>query len=89
MTRATTGACAALCAMLAATGARAEEPEQLDEEFLEFLATLDSDDEVWASFLAAAQGDPARAADEEQAADEATEAKRQRTKPKVTDDDES
>ncbi len=85
---------AALCALLAAGGARAEEAaakesEPLDEEFLEFLATLDSDDEVWASFLAAAQGDPASAADEDPAADEADEAKRRKAKPKVTGDDES
>jgi hypothetical protein len=46
-----------LCAtLLAGSGAaRAEEPVAVDEEFLEFLGSLDSDDEAWGELLAAAR----------------------------------
>jgi hypothetical protein len=46
-----------LCAaLLAGSGAaRAEEPVELDEEFLEFLGSLDSDDEAWGELLATAR----------------------------------
>jgi hypothetical protein len=46
-----------LCAtLLAGSGVAkaAEEPVTLDEEFLEFLGSLDSDDEAWGALLAAA-----------------------------------
>jgi hypothetical protein len=44
---------APLCAaLLAGTGAaRAEEPVALEEDFLEFLGSLDSDDEAWSELL--------------------------------------
>ncbi|HJS21843.1 MAG TPA: hypothetical protein VJ764_04245 [Steroidobacteraceae bacterium] len=47
---------APLCAMLLAGAgrARAEEPV-LDEEFLEFLGSLDSDDEAWGELLESAR----------------------------------
>jgi hypothetical protein len=46
-----------LCAtLLAGSGAaRAEEPVAVDEEFLEVLGSLDSDDEAWGELLAAAR----------------------------------
>jgi hypothetical protein len=49
---------APLCVtLLAGTGhARAEEEQvELDEEFLEFLGSLDSDDEAWGELLATAR----------------------------------
>ena len=46
-----------LCATLLAgsAAAKAEEPVEVDEEFLEFLGSLDSDDEAWSELLAAAR----------------------------------
>ena len=46
-----------LCAtLLAGSGAaKSEEPVAVDEEFLEFLGSLDSDDEAWGELLAAAR----------------------------------
>jgi hypothetical protein len=44
-----------LVAVLLASGvAYAEDDAKLDAEFLEFLGSLDSDDEVWTEFLDAA-----------------------------------
>ena len=46
-----------LCAtLLAGTGhARAEEPAAPEEDFLEFLGSLDSDDEAWGELLETAR----------------------------------
>lgn len=60
---------AVLCALLASAGSvHAEEAEELDPDFLEFLGGLDSDDEAWAGFLAAAagiEGEPVEAVSDE------------------------
>ncbi len=55
--------------LLAGPGpARAEEPAALDEDFLEFLGSLDSDDEAWGEMLASAQvREASRDQDEEKA----------------------
>lgn len=55
-----------LAALLAGSAACAEDAAPLDAEFLEFLGSLDSEDEVWTEFLASI--DIARAS---QPADEA------------------
>ena len=45
-----------MAAMLVAGGACAAEPAQpVDEEFLEFLGTVDVDDEEWSEFLKAVE----------------------------------
>lgn len=40
-----------VAALLASSVACAEDAAKLDAEFLEFLGSLDSDDEVWTEFL--------------------------------------
>jgi hypothetical protein len=66
----------ALAALLAAGAACAEEPAQpVDEEFLEFLGTVDVDDEQWSEFLKAME-DEARI----KAKEKATEAEKEKVK---------
>lgn len=43
-----------VAALLASSLAYADDEAKLDAEFLEFLGSLDSDDEVWTEFLDAA-----------------------------------
>jgi len=59
---------AVLVALVAAGGASAADVPEVDAELLEFLGSLDSDDEAWAELLAMAEaGKQSRAADEEKA----------------------
>lgn len=51
MTRQSMRVASMLAALFAASQVRAEDTAKLDAEFLEFLGSLDSDDEVWTEFL--------------------------------------
>ena len=60
-----------LCGLLltAPGHARAEEPVTLDEEFLEFLGSLDSDDEIWGQLLASVRASDRTKSDDEDEVD--------------------
>jgi hypothetical protein len=74
-----------IAAMLALSGlARAEDAEPVDEEFLEFLGTLDTEDEGLADFLAS---DESLGAPAEKDAAQADKAKADTAKKVKTDEE--